>query len=47
MPEWKADISAYLANLRLTLTREAAIVDGLAQRLDEALNSFIHRHSES
>jgi len=27
MPEWEAEISAHLANLRLTPTREANIVN--------------------
>ncbi|HEX4949740.1 MAG TPA: ABC transporter permease [Blastocatellia bacterium] len=35
MPEWKAEIRARLANLHLTPTREAAIVEELAQDLDD------------
>src|SRR5882672_863530 len=35
MPEWKPDISARLASLKLEPTREAEIVEELAQHLDD------------
>ena len=35
MPDWKQEIRRRLANLQLAPTREAAIVEELAQRLDE------------
>jgi hypothetical protein len=36
MPDWKPEIRRRLANLQLPPTREAAIVEELAQRLDES-----------
>jgi hypothetical protein len=42
MPEWKAEISAHLANLRLTPTREAAIVEELAQHLDDCYAELLN-----
>jgi len=36
VPEWKQEIRRRLANLQLPPTREAAIVEELAQRLDES-----------
>src|SRR5215831_19326799 len=35
MPDWKAEIRGRLQSVRLTPTREAAIVEELAQYLDE------------
>ncbi|HKQ72602.1 MAG TPA: hypothetical protein VJ810_02665 [Blastocatellia bacterium] len=35
MPDWKPEIRQHLAGLRLVPTREAAIVEELAQRLDD------------
>src|SRR5262244_198120 len=35
MPDWKAEIRTRLVGLQLTPTREAAIVEELAQYLDE------------
>lgn len=35
MPEWKSEISKRLARLRLEPTREAAIVEELAQDLED------------
>jgi len=35
-PDWKPEIRRRLANLQLPPTREAAIVEELAQRLDES-----------
>jgi len=35
MPEWKNEISACLASLNLTPTREAAIIEEIAQDLDD------------
>jgi hypothetical protein len=36
MPDWKPEIRRRLANLQLPPTREAAIVEELAQHLDES-----------
>src|SRR5262245_51691189 len=36
MPDWKPEISRRLAKLQLPPAREAAIVEELAQRLDES-----------
>jgi hypothetical protein len=36
MPDWKQEIRRRLANLQLAPTREAAIVEELAQHLDES-----------
>jgi putative ABC transport system permease protein len=41
MPEWKAEIRTRLANLRLTPTREAAIVEELAQDLDDCYAALL------
>jgi hypothetical protein len=35
MPDWKPEIRQHPAGLRLAPTREAAIVEELAQRLDD------------
>jgi hypothetical protein len=35
MPDWKPEIRRRLANLKLVPTREAAIVEELAQHLDD------------
>jgi hypothetical protein len=35
MPDWKPEIRERLAGLRLAPTREAAIVEELAQHLDD------------
>ena len=44
MPDWKPEIRRRLANLRLEPTREAAIVEELAQHSVEALRALEHRH---
>src|SRR6266511_1867043 len=41
MPEWKAEIRVRLAHLHLTPTREAAIVEELAQDLDDCYAALV------
>jgi hypothetical protein len=41
MPEWKAEIRSRLANLRLTPAREAAIVEELAQDLEDCYAALL------
>jgi predicted permease len=43
MPEWKAEIRVRLAHLHLTPTREAAIVEELAQDLDDCYAELLAR----
>src|SRR5262249_46995912 len=40
MPDWKPEIRRRLANLKLELTREAAIVEELSQYLDDCYNEL-------
>src|SRR5262245_5348793 len=41
MPDWKLEIRRRLASLRLAPTRENAIVEELAQHLDEVYESWL------
>jgi predicted permease len=41
MPEWKAEVQARLASLKLSPTREAEIVDELSQHLDDRYREAI------
>src|SRR5262245_21919798 len=43
MPDWKAEIRERLAGLQLTPTREAAIVEELAQYLDDCYAELLTR----
>ncbi len=43
MPEWKNEISACLASLNLTPTREAAIIEEIAQDLDDCYAELLMR----
>src|SRR5215468_11114524 len=41
MPDWKPEIRRWLTSLRLTPTREAAIVEELAQYLDDCYEELL------
>jgi hypothetical protein len=41
MPDWKSEIRRRLARLRLAPTRENAIVEELAQHLDESYEELL------
>src|SRR6185312_7148570 len=41
MPDWRHDVRARLSSLRLSATREAEIVDELAQHLDERFRELL------
>src|SRR5215471_11234030 len=41
MPDWKPEIRRWLTSLRLTPTREAAIIEELAQYLDDCYEELL------
>ena len=45
MPEWKQEIRRRLANLKLEPTREDAIIEELAQHLDDCYAEWLARGS--